>query len=163
MPAINAGLKMKPIKYLDRCLADYKMHRSKTELVRCILEEAEKRERKKCQVRGGTRALVKFSRGSKLGKFIPLKRVKARAPETMSSPRGGLWPWVYTKILEEQIGPKSYKIKQSFFTAMLELFPEDEGSTGTHRIMELAGLGREIWVGVDPDEYVERERSSWDG
>jgi hypothetical protein len=28
--------------------------------------------------------------------------------------------------------------------------------------MELHGLGREIWQGVDPDAYVERLRGEWD-
>lgn len=154
---------MKPIKYLDRCLADYTAHRSETKLVKCILEEAAKRERKKGQVRGGTRALVKFSRGSKLDKFIPLKRVKAQAPETTSSPRAGLWPWVYAEILDEMTDPKAYKIRKKYFSAMLELFPVGGDSSNTRRIMELAGLGKEIWAGVDATEYVERERSNWGG
>jgi len=25
------------------------------------------------------------------------------------------------------------------------------------------GLGKEIWDGIDPDEYVAKERDSWDG
>lgn len=29
-------------------------------------------------------------------------------------------------------------------------------------ITELEGLGKEIWKEVDPDEYVARERDSWD-
>lgn len=29
-------------------------------------------------------------------------------------------------------------------------------------IMELQGLGKEIWEGIDPDEYVAQERDSWD-
>ena len=32
-----------------------------------------------------------------------------------------------------------------------------------HTILELRGLGREIWAGVDPDRYVDEERSSWQG
>ena len=32
-----------------------------------------------------------------------------------------------------------------------------------HSILELRGLGKELWAGVDPDEYVEQERSSWNG
>jgi hypothetical protein len=32
-----------------------------------------------------------------------------------------------------------------------------------HSIMELDGLGAEIWEGVDPEEYVRRERGSWGG
>ena len=30
-------------------------------------------------------------------------------------------------------------------------------------IMELEGLGKEIWAGVDAQEYVNRERDSWNG
>jgi hypothetical protein len=30
-------------------------------------------------------------------------------------------------------------------------------------IMELEGLGKEIWQGVDAQEYVDQERDSWNG
>lgn len=30
-------------------------------------------------------------------------------------------------------------------------------------IAELRGLGKEIWNGIDAQEYVNRERDSWDG
>jgi len=30
-------------------------------------------------------------------------------------------------------------------------------------LMELEGLGREVWQGVDVEEYLRQERSSWDG
>jgi len=29
-------------------------------------------------------------------------------------------------------------------------------------LLELRGLGREIWEGVDPAEYVKQERDSWE-
>jgi plasmid stability protein len=29
-------------------------------------------------------------------------------------------------------------------------------------ILELRGLGKEVWQGIDPDEHVERERQAWD-
>jgi len=32
-----------------------------------------------------------------------------------------------------------------------------------HSILELEGLGAEIWKEIDPDEYVAKERDSWDG
>jgi hypothetical protein len=32
-----------------------------------------------------------------------------------------------------------------------------------HSIMELCGLGKEIWEGIDAQEYVNRERASWNG
>jgi hypothetical protein len=37
------------------------------------------------------------------------------------------------------------------------------GSQGRVSIMELQGLGKEIWQGIDAQEYVDRERSSWNG
>lgn len=30
-------------------------------------------------------------------------------------------------------------------------------------IMELRGLGKEIWQGIDAQRYVDEERASWDG
>lgn len=32
-----------------------------------------------------------------------------------------------------------------------------------HSILELRGLGKEIWHGIDAQEYVDHERASWDG
>ena len=34
---------------------------------------------------------------------------------------------------------------------------------GTRDIMELEGLGAEIWEGIDAQEYIDRERASWNG
>ena len=30
-----------------------------------------------------------------------------------------------------------------------------------HSITELRGLGKEIWLGIDADEYVNQERDAW--
>jgi len=30
-------------------------------------------------------------------------------------------------------------------------------------LLELEGLGQDVWQGVDVDEYLRRERSSWNG
>ena len=32
----------------------------------------------------------------------------------------------------------------------------------SHSIMELEGLGADIWTGIEAQEYVSRERESWD-
>ena len=32
-----------------------------------------------------------------------------------------------------------------------------------HSILELEGLGQEIWQGIDAQEYVNQERDAWDG
>ena len=31
-----------------------------------------------------------------------------------------------------------------------------------HSILELQGLGKEIWAGIDAAEYIRQERDSWD-
>jgi len=33
---------------------------------------------------------------------------------------------------------------------------------GKHSVMELEGLGADIWEGIDAQEYVREERESWD-
>lgn len=40
---------------------------------------------------------------------------------------------------------------------------KDEKSEPLHSIMELCGLGAEIWEGIDAQEYVNGERDSWNG
>ncbi|MGB7985964.1 MAG: hypothetical protein WCF54_12435 [Terracidiphilus sp.] len=35
--------------------------------------------------------------------------------------------------------------------------------TPKHSIMELRGLGKEIWEGIDTTEYIRNERASWNG
>ena len=32
-----------------------------------------------------------------------------------------------------------------------------------HSVMELKGLGKELWRGIDVDKYIEEERRSWRG
>jgi hypothetical protein len=39
------------------------------------------------------------------------------------------------------------------------LFPE---GIKTHSILELKGLGKELWQGIDVDEYIRKERESWE-
>lgn len=35
-------------------------------------------------------------------------------------------------------------------------------SRPAHSLLELEGLGAEIWEGIDPQEYVNQERDSWE-
>ena len=37
-----------------------------------------------------------------------------------------------------------------------------EGREPQHHITELRGLGKEIWQGIDAQEYVDAERDSWE-
>jgi hypothetical protein len=40
---------------------------------------------------------------------------------------------------------------------------DDSSEEPRHSIMELRGLGKEIWQGIDAQEYVNNERASWNG
>ena len=31
-----------------------------------------------------------------------------------------------------------------------------------HDVMELEGLGKEVWQGIDVEKYIEEERNSWE-
>ena len=42
-----------------------------------------------------------------------------------------------------------------------DLPPKAEKSEAKHSIMELHGLGKELWAGVDPDAYVRELRDEW--
>ena len=41
------------------------------------------------------------------------------------------------------------------------LRPQPE-SSAQHRITEMRGLGKDLWQGTDPQEYVNAERESWE-
>jgi hypothetical protein len=36
-------------------------------------------------------------------------------------------------------------------------------ATSEHSILDLEGLGKDIWQGIDAQEYIDRERQSWNG
>jgi hypothetical protein len=46
---------------------------------------------------------------------------------------------------------------------LMERAGEGDSPEPEHSIMELCGLGKEIWQGIDAQEYVNRERASWNG
>jgi hypothetical protein len=39
----------------------------------------------------------------------------------------------------------------------------DNSPPEKYSLMDLCGLGKEIWEGIDAQEYVNRERASWNG
>jgi hypothetical protein len=48
-------------------------------------------------------------------------------------------------------------------TARTEGSKEKTGPEKDRSILELSGLGAEIWNGIDAQEYVRSERASWNG
>ena len=37
-----------------------------------------------------------------------------------------------------------------------------ESSEAPHHITEMRGLGKDLWQGIDPQDYLKTERDSWD-
>lgn len=47
--------------------------------------------------------------------------------------------------------------------ALIQLLQEERSGRETVSITALRGLGRDVWNGVDAQEYVDRERQAWGG
>ena len=60
----------------------------------------------------------------------------------------------------EQLTPDE---RQKLVEEMIAMSHPQPSRKPKHRIMELKGLGKEIWEGIDPQQYIEEERNSWDG
>lgn len=65
-------------------------------------------------------------------------------------------------IYDEHIKPLSRE-QQAELLALLRNELENGDDRGQqHSILELAGLGKEIWQGVDANEYVKKLRDEWE-
>ena len=47
--------------------------------------------------------------------------------------------------------------------ADLEVIARKKTARSRRSVLDLKGMGKEIWEGMDAQEYVDRERSSWNG
>lgn len=67
----------------------------------------------------------------------------------------------YQRLLEEaeRLDAKDQERLLADLTALMRR----QGSRRARSILELRGLGKEVWHGVDAQEYVERERAAWTG
>ncbi|MFN2433115.1 MAG: Arc family DNA-binding protein [Gemmatimonadota bacterium] len=52
--------------------------------------------------------------------------------------------------------------RRSMAQEVIAIVSEATGRPEPLSILELQGLGKEIWRGVDPAAYVDEERRSWD-
>jgi hypothetical protein len=43
------------------------------------------------------------------------------------------------------------------------LIAPGDAAQAAHSILEIKGLGHEVWDGMDAQEYVDRERGTWNG
>ena len=158
------------VKYSEECWKTYLVNGDAKSLVQCIYlkaqQEADKKADGKYVVNKGTRALVKLTiEARKRGQntSIPLNEIRREA-----GVEGGsvVWPWTWEQgadVVRKEPGHKAFKIREEFFEAMKWLTDNITDPPGEHSILELQGLGKKIWTGIDAQDYVNRERSSWGG
>lgn len=65
--------------------------------------------------------------------------------------------------LLERVSRLSQKEKTDLLVEIASQLRDDNRKTQSRSIRELRGLGKETWAGIDAQEYVDRERASWDG
>ena len=113
---------------------------------------------------GNAKAIIAFlnlasERGQQTD--INLKEV-----QEMIGGSGGLYPWLQengAEILDKKPEYREFRIKKPFYEVMSSRFLHDSTPDADRGVMRLKGLGKEIWVGIDAQDYVNRERSSWVG
>jgi len=71
-------------------------------------------------------------------------------------------------LLREYLARGGYHTPEEVIERALELLGESVPRNAAQKrpltsILELQGLGKAIWHGLDAQEYVDRERASWNG
>jgi plasmid stability protein len=64
--------------------------------------------------------------------------------------------------LYEKLKARAKEQRRSVAAEVTQILYEALGVQQKTSILELEGLGKELWEGIDPAEYIEQERSSWD-
>ena len=64
--------------------------------------------------------------------------------------------------LYELLQERAEREHRSIAQQVIHLLEESAGTPTLHSILELRGLGKELWKGIDPVEHVRAERDSWD-
>jgi hypothetical protein len=69
---------------------------------------------------------------------------------------------VYHTVLHQvqQLSPEE---QFQLLEDLVSMLRQRTTSKPKHSILELEGLGKEVWEGVDVEEYIKKERDSWGG
>jgi len=148
-------------KYARDCWKAYETDKDASRLVQCLYKGVIKNRGQHGLNARAIEALVRLAHQAGQQTYIDLKDVSQTKGET-----GGLYPWLNeygADILEQKLGVRAFRIRKEFYGAMLSLFPEDPTASTNRSILRLQGLGKEIWAGIDAQDYVDRERASWPG
>ena len=68
----------------------------------------------------------------------------------------------FPELLYEQLQKQAEEEHRSVAQQVIHLVSKSVGRPKSRSILELRGLGKETWEGIDPAEYVRQERDSWD-
>ncbi|HXD33674.1 MAG TPA: hypothetical protein VN643_21300 [Pyrinomonadaceae bacterium] len=66
------------------------------------------------------------------------------------------------KIYERHIKPLPREEQRLLLDVLRKELDDDSNGVKKRSILELRGLGQEIWKGVDPQEYVRTLREEWE-
>ena len=64
--------------------------------------------------------------------------------------------------LYSRLNVRARKSRRSLSQEVLHILDEATKRREPVSILELRGLGKELWKGIDPAEHVDEERRSWD-
>jgi hypothetical protein len=62
----------------------------------------------------------------------------------------------------EEIRALPIETRKQLITVIVDSLTESDPVVRPHSLRELRGLGKEIWSGIDAQEYVNQERDEWD-
>jgi hypothetical protein len=65
-------------------------------------------------------------------------------------------------IYDEHIKPLPREEQVRLMDLLRNELESGDDNGQQHSILELAGLGKEIWQGIDPNEYVKKLRDEWE-
>jgi len=64
--------------------------------------------------------------------------------------------------LYERLQGRAQREHRSLAQEIVHILEKVAEEPKLHSILELRGLGKELWQGIDPVEHVRAERDSWD-
>lgn len=68
----------------------------------------------------------------------------------------------FPDALYERLQERAEHEHRSLAQQVIHFLEESAGKPKLHSILELRGLGKELWKDIDPVEHVRAERDSWD-
>ena len=64
--------------------------------------------------------------------------------------------------LYRKLRARATRERRSVAQEVIQILDQALSETAPLSILELQGLGKEVWAGINTDEYLRRERQAWD-